>query len=589
MNIQEKDILFYLINRGYSNQRNLAIETGYALGTVNKALHYLRSEGYIDGKNALMDRAYEFREENRPKNAIILAAGFGMRMVPINMEYPKALLKYKNEVLIERIITQLRDRGVSNIYIVVGFMKEKFDYLIDKYGVELVVNRDYSKKNNLHSLLKVVDKIGNSYILPSDIWCRENPFHQFEPHSWYMIGGKTGHGSNIYLNRKQELARITDQKEQGNRLIGLAYISEEDSSYLKDRLEEKGKMEAYDDMFWESALFNKEETKMIVPGRQVDDKDFIEINTYEELRELDSESEFLKTEAMEVIMKAFDVDIADIKNIKVLKKGMTNRSFIFEVKGKRYIMRIPGEGTDELINRREEAQVYETIRGLNLCDRIILIDPEKGYKITEFVEDAHSCDPYDMEDLKKCITKLKQFHQMELKVNHSFDEFKVTEYYESLWYGRSSMYIDYEKTKENVFSLRQYISEHEKEPILSHFDANPDNFLIYEEDGKEHIRLIDWEYAAMHDPDIDIAMMIVYSKYSREQADKLIDMYYDNQCDRETRIKIYCYISICGLLWSNWCEYKSHLGVEFGDYSLMQYRYAKDYYKLAKREMEKLQ
>lgn len=588
MNIQEKDILFFLINKGYSNQRMLAEATGYSLGTVNKALHYLRAEGYIDGKNTLLGRAYEFREANRPKNGIILAAGFGMRMVPINMEYPKALLKYREEVLIERLITQLRDRGISKIYVVVGFMKEKFDYLIDKYGVELVVNRDYNRKNNLHSLLKVADKIGNSYILPSDIWCKHNPFKQFEPHSWYMVGDRSEYAGDIYLNRKQELARVTESGEEGNRLVGFAYISEDDSKYVKEQLISKGQQSRYDDMFWECALFNKNDSKMIIPGKKVNDRDYREINTYEDLRELESDSEFLKTEAIEVIEKTFNVDLNAIKNIEVLKKGMTNRSFIFEVNDKKYIMRIPGEGTENLINRKEEADVYLAIKGLNLSDRIIYINPENGYKITEYIEDAKICQPYDFEKLEMCIGKLREFHQRKLRVNHYFNEFEIAEYYESLWLGKSSLYDDYKETKRRVFSLQKYILEHEKEPVLSHFDANPDNFLIYEEDGREHVRLIDWEYAAMHDPDIDIAMMVVYSRYSREQVDKIIDMYYQGRCDRETRVKIYCYISICGLLWSNWCEYKSHLGVEFGEYSLMQYRYAKDYYKIAKREMEKL-
>lgn len=84
----------------------------------------------------------------------------------------------------------------------------------------------------------------------------------------------------------------------------------------------------------------------------------------------------------------------------------------------------------------------------------------------------------------------------------------------------------------------------------------------------------------MQDPHVDIAMFCIYSLYDRDQVERLIDIYFDNHCPEETRIKIYCYIAACGLLWSNWCEYKRSLGVEFGEYSLRQYRYAKDYYKI---------
>ena len=88
----------------------------------------------------------------------------------------------------------------------------------------------------------------------------------------------------------------------------------------------------------------------------------------------------------------------------------------------------------------------------------------------------------------------------------------------------------------------------------------------------------------MQDTDVDLAMNCIYALYNREQVDKLIDAYYVEGCKKETRIKIYCYIAICGLLWSNWCEYKRSLGVEFGEYALRQYRYAKDYYEIVKQE-----
>ena len=92
--------------------------------------------------------------------------------------------------------------------------------------------------------------------------------------------------------------------------------------------------------------------------------------------------------------------------------------------------------------------------------------------------------------------------------------------------------------------------------------------------------MIDWEYAGMQDPDLDIAMFAIYAGYSRDQFDKLIDIYYQDKCDEITRYKIYAYAAVDGLLWSNWCEYKQSLGLDFGEYSLSQYRYAKEYSKL---------
>ena len=104
------------------------------------------------------------------------------------------------------------------------------------------------------------------------------------------------------------------------------------------------------------------------------------------------------------------------------------------------------------------------------------------------------------------------------------------------------------------------------------------------ENGKQDIRLIDWEYAGMQDPDLDIAMFSIYSLYKREQIDNLISIYYENKVDPVVKYKIYAYVAIAGLLWSNWCEYKRLLGVDFGEYSLKQYRYAKVYYRIVQDE-----
>ena len=69
-------------------------------------------------------------------------------------------MKVNGEPLIERIIKQLHEVGIKEIYVVVGFMKEKYEYLIDEYCVELVVNADYAAKNNLHSIKLVKEHLG---------------------------------------------------------------------------------------------------------------------------------------------------------------------------------------------------------------------------------------------------------------------------------------------------------------------------------------------------------------------------------------------------------------------------------------------
>lgn len=585
MNTQESDILKIMIEKKMTNQRLIAEESGHSLGVVNRSVKGLFEQGYIDEQGQPTSQAMTLYTDHTTRNAVILAAGFGMRMVPVNLSAPKGLLEVKGEHLIERQITQLHAAGINDITIVVGFMKEQFDYLIDKYGVELIYNPEYSSKNNLHSLKLAAERLGNTYIVPCDVWCREDPFNRHEMYSWYMISEEADPDSNVKVNRKREIVRSSGQTE-GSRMVGITYLSAEDAPQVRERILQLASQPEYDGSYWEEALYQGR--KMTIPARCVQAGDVVEINTYEQLRELDSDSDHLKSDAIEVIADVLHVDTNEIVNITVLKKGMTNRSFLFTVHDQKYIMRIPGEGTELLINRKDEAEVYQTISGLGLCDDPVYINPENGYKITKFLDNIRTADPENDDDLHRCMDRLRSFHQMQLKVDHDFDIFGHIDYYEKLRAERSlsSVYRDYKATKEHVLSLQSFIESLDRQYCLTHIDAVCDNFLFYEKDGREELQLTDWEYASMQDPHVDIAMFCIYSFYNKDQIDHLIDIYFEGRCDRQTRAKIYCYVSACGLLWSNWSEYKLTLGVEFGDYGLKQYRYAKDFYKYAMKEIE---
>ena len=167
--------------------RLVAEKDGTCLMGLYENLKKLMEDGYINDDVQLTSRSYQMIKERAPRNAIILAAGFGMRMVPINLSVPKALLEVNGERLIDRQISQLHAVGIKDITVVVGFMKESFEYLIDEFGVDLVVNPDYASSNNIHSLALVADRIHNTYIIPCDIWCDSNPFSNTELYSWYMV------------------------------------------------------------------------------------------------------------------------------------------------------------------------------------------------------------------------------------------------------------------------------------------------------------------------------------------------------------------------------------------------------------------
>ncbi len=579
MNYHTSVIIKKLIKKKYTNQRHLAKDAELSLGLVNQTVNELMDGGYLTEKLELTDKTYTEFHPRKPERAVILAAGYGLRMVPIGSEIPKALLEVKGEVLIERQIRQLKEKGVKEIYVVVGYLKEMFDYLIDEFGVHLIYNKDYDTKNNLFTLALAAEHIKNAYIVPCDVYAFENPFEDLEFYSWYMMGKEEALGTGFKVSRSGVIKRVKED-QKGNRVLGITYLNEEVGEQIKVKILQMIEEDVWSHSFWEEALFMEESLSFLPKIVTVDQ--VVEINSYMDLRAIDAESDHLNSSVLHYIAKELNCTMEDINHIFVMKKGMTNRSFQFSVKEKKYIMRLPGEGTEDLINRHGEQASYEAMKGLNISDKVVALCPEKGYKITEFFENTRECDPENWEEVSLCMGYLKDFHEKELSVPHTFDLFGSILFYESLW-TRKTLYKDYEKVKEAVFSLKSFIDSFDGKHVLSHIDAVPDNFLFTE----EGIRLIDWEYAGMQDPHVDIAMFAIYALYDKEDVDRLIQSYFNQEPDQKIIIKIYAYIAICGLLWSNWCEYKRMLGVEFGEYSLKQYRYAKEYANLVRKYLEK--
>ena len=580
-----------LLDNPKTSQRELSARSNLSLGLVNSIIKESVECGFLvreePRKIVLTQEGLARLETNRVKSAIILSAGFGSRFVPLTYEIPKGLLAVHGQPMIERQIEQLQDKGITEIVIVVGYKKERFDYLIDKYGVRLVFNKEYAVKNNLASLYCALPWLDSTYISSSDLWIENNIFNTYESRNWCSCIYKNGPTDEwcVKVSPTDKIEAIEVGGHDSFVIVGPAYFTSASSAMLKQYVTDCYNRPGTQDFFWEQTLIEHASALPININRQTGN--VFEFENFEELKKYDlSYGLASEVKGLRIISKVFNTIENEIENIQPVKEGMTNRSFTFTFDSTRYIMRIPGEGTDKLIDRKKEYSTYQVISPLGFCDDLVYIDPEEGYKISKYIEGARTCDPQHMSDVASCMKKLRELHSMELVVDHSFDIFEQIEFYESLWIEPTSCFRDYSETKANVMGLKLHIDAMEKTKALSHIDSVPDNFLFTNEGGKEQIHLIDWEYSGMHDPHVDIAMFAIYSMYDKNQIDALIDCYFISGCSDETRTKIYAYISACGLLWSNWCEYKSHMGVEFGDYATRQYRYAKDYFRIANDRLQ---
>lgn len=600
-------------------QRKLAQALDVSLGTVNNlvkeclALNLIAQDS-AGGAYRLLPGGQELLDQHKVDGALIIAAGFGSRFVPLTFETPKGLLEVFGERMIERQIRQLHEAGVTDITIVVGYLKEKFEYLMDKYDVKLLYNPEYSCKNTLATIFHAREVLRgrNMYVLASDNWMRHNMYHAYEGGAWYSSSYMEGETSEwcLNFNKKGRIQNVTVGGADSWVMYGPAFFSKEFSEVFLPVLENYYELPGTEQFYWEHVLLEMlsgealkrlsgETAKNIMASvssplyqtaleaarqgieiyiNQRPEDEVYEFENLEELRQFDIKYQHRSdNEAMELVSRVFDVPESEITEIRCLKSGMTNKSFLFKVNDRHYICRIPGPGTELLINRRQEKAVYDAVASLGITEKIIYFDGETGYKIAEFYEGARNGNPHNWSDMAACMATVRQLHNSGITVEHSFDLRERIDFYERLCKSHGDiLFEDYKKVRGWMTELLDKLDEMGRPKVLSHLDANGDNFLIL---GDGEVRLIDWEYAGMCDPMVDVAMCAIYSYYNDEETERLIELYLEREPSVEERFSIYAHMALGGFLWSLWAVYKASLGEEFGEYTIIMYRYAKHFYK----------
>ena len=576
-------------------QRELAAAMDLSLGTCNHLIRDALADGLISldpqtGEYSLLKKGVELLQKYRVNSAVILAAGFGSRFVPLTFETPKGLLEVFGERMIERQISQLHEAGIMDITIVVGYLKEKFEYLIDKFGVKLLYNPEYHNKNTLTTVYRARDcfKGKNTYLLSSDNWIRENMYHTYECGAWYSSVYMEGATSEWCLaaSKKGLLTGVAVGGSDSWVMYGPVYFSREFSEEFFPVLEKYYETPGTEQMYWEQVLADllngtagehvpsmaKYPAPKMYINRQPENQVY-EFENLEELRVFDEKY----NAAMELVAEVLHIPESEVTDLKCLKTGMTNKSFLFKARERSYICRIPGPGTDLLINRAQEKAVYDAIKPLGISEHVIYMSGDTGYKISEFYEGARNGDPRSWQDVARCMELVHRLHNSGIQVDHSFDMRERIDFYESICKGyEKNLFEDYDHVRGHMNTLLKRLDRLDRKKTLCHIDSVCDNFLFLPDGG---IRLIDWEYAGMCDPMIDVSMAAIYSYYNEEEAEKLLAIYCSGNISAEDRFVYYSYIALGGFLWCLWAVYKSSIGDEFGEYTLIMYRYAKEYYK----------
>ena len=221
-------------------------------------------------------------------NAIIMAAGMSSRFGPIALECPKALLEVKGEVLIERQIRQLMAAGVPQIVIVVGYMKEKFEYLQEKYGAILVENPDYAVRNNHSSIYAAREYLKNSYVCSADNYFSVNPFQIKEAEAFYAaiyVEGRTKEWC-ITVDDNEYIKKVVIGGDNAWIMLGHTFWSEKFSEKFLEILKCNYDTERIKTQLWESIyLDNIAVLRMKIKKYSADE--IHEFDSLEELQEFD--------------------------------------------------------------------------------------------------------------------------------------------------------------------------------------------------------------------------------------------------------------------------------------------------------------
>ena len=227
-------------------------------------------------------------------NAIIMASGLGSRMRPLTYTTPKPLISVLGKPMVESVIDALNKIKVENIYIVVGYLKEQFGYLTQKYkNVTLIENPDYETINNISSIYYARDKLlkGDTFICEADLYvANQHLFCADLSHSCYFGKFVEGHSDDWVFDTDDNgfITRVGKYGDDLYNMVGISYFSAADSKILSEKISEAYGSSGYETLFWDD-IVNRNLDALRLRIHPVGKEDIYEIDTVEELSIINGE------------------------------------------------------------------------------------------------------------------------------------------------------------------------------------------------------------------------------------------------------------------------------------------------------------
>ena len=270
------------------SQRQIEEKTGYSLGTVNRIIKELAEAGLVE-EGAITTKGLDALEPYRAKRAIFIAAGFGTRLVPVTLNTPKPLVRVNGKRIIDGLIDACLEAGISEIYIVRGYLAEQFDQLLYKYPmIRFLENPLYNEANNISSSLCARYMLSNAYVFEADLLIYNpkiiRPYHYISD----FLAIKKDRTDDWCFTVRDGI--IVEEKVGGLdcwQMVGISYWNEADGHRLADDIKYTYEQPGGKERYWEQVplVFCKDHYRVEV--RECFDEDITEIDTFRELKAID--------------------------------------------------------------------------------------------------------------------------------------------------------------------------------------------------------------------------------------------------------------------------------------------------------------
>ena len=275
-------------------QRDIAQKCHVSLGIANKTLAELTELELVklqdNSKYTVTLKGYEWLEPYRVKKAIFMAAGFGSRMVPVTLNTPKPLIQVHGKRIIETLLDAVLDAGITDITIVRGYLGEQFDLLLKKYPmIKFVENPIYNEANNISSAYVVRDMLANAYVLESDLLLyNKNLIRKYEYTTNYLGMPVDRTDDWCFETKKGYITKVRVGGEDVHHMFGISYWTREDAEKMEYDIEKVYKSPGGKERYWDEVALRECIKNYKVWVRPVEQGDIIEIDTYNELKQIDS-------------------------------------------------------------------------------------------------------------------------------------------------------------------------------------------------------------------------------------------------------------------------------------------------------------